>query len=355
MIWLGRRHDHSGGRVRDRPGGRRGGNAACRASAPSGITPLGDQAAACRIYHGGSTARSGRDLSPVLGESALVHLPTDIEAHSSDSLRAVFAGIPLDVPWTLDEFGHWFGAVTGMEVHLAPWRVESTTPPKAAMLMVVDGRVIVRYDGRRSPRHQWQQIGHEFAHVLCDLSENRFAVGPGLFSQGFDLAKIGAVMQRQTLDSENEIEAEVVGTHLALMSREVRQLMPTAMRRFPDGLTGRYARRRVRALACLWRTLTTLAPEVRLCDALSLRSPIIAAHRMFVEIEDAVMALAPMLRPPTDGAVDGWVLSLSDLMMRGELRTAVTSFAPNWPRDERAVVGIARAWRRHCGDNSLST
>ncbi|WP_067885276.1 DUF6545 domain-containing protein [Nocardia vaccinii] len=264
-------------------------------------------------------------------------------------MRAIFAAVPLAAPWTIAQFCGWFGAATGLEVRVAPWRVDGAAPPKCAALVVVGGRVIVRFDERRSDRHKSQQIMHEFAHLLCDhLGDNKFAVGTGLFTRGLDLAKIGAVVQRQALDSESEVQAEIVGTHLAVMSHEVIRLWPAGASCVPAAIVRRGAKRRVQVLAPLWEALTQAAPAVRLCDALSLRSPAVAVHRMLIEMEDAVMTLASVLIPPGDGSVEGWVTSIADALVGGgvEAPASALGFSPQWPSDERVVLDIARAWMR---------
>lgn len=274
----------------------------------------------------------------------------NFECYSREIVRAILAAVPLAAPWTIAEFCGWFGAATGLEVQIAPWRVEGAAPPKCAALVVVGDRVIVRFDERRSDRHKVQQIMHEFAHLLCDhLGDNKFAVSAGLFTRGLDLAKIGAVVQRQALDSEAEVQAEIVGTHLAVMSHEVIRLSPAGASCLPAAIVRRAgAKRQVQVLTSLWKALTAAAPEVRLCDALSLRSPVVAVHRMFIEIEDALMTLASVLTPPGDGSAEGWATSIADALVGREINAPASALGSSlqWPNDERVVLDIARAWMR---------
>ncbi|WP_433678831.1 DUF6545 domain-containing protein [Nocardia sp. CA-119907] len=264
---------------------------------------------------------------------------------------------PMTVPWTLGEFCHWFGAETGLWIDVAPWRVADASPPKCATLLILDNRVIVRYDPRRSVRHRVQQIMHEFGHVLCDhVGDNRFAIGPGLFTTGLDPEKIAAVVQRHDLDGEHEIQAEILGTQLALMCTEVTQLGISEGRLLPARVMDAGRMRRVRALTPLWTALTDAAPEVRLCDLEALSTPAFAEHRMQVEIEDAIVALAPYLRPPADGRAESWVWSISDATARRSVGNVITTVvsAPAWPTDEGRVLAIAKAWTQFQGTSHSS-
>ncbi|MFI6368316.1 DUF6545 domain-containing protein [Nocardia sp. NPDC050630] len=241
--------------------------------------------------------------------------------------------------WKLDEICDWFGEQTGLQIDVAAWRTTMGSRPKSAALLVLEDRLVVRYDGRRSLRHQIQQTMHEFGHVLCDhLGGRRFQSSPGLFATSLDAEALAAAMQRDSLDSESEIQAETIGTQLALMTREVAQLSP-------GGSHG--AERRSRILEPLWTALTAVVPEVRLGNPGHLRSAIVAEHRMRVEIEDAIVALAPIINlsgHANDEAA--WARAIAEAVDRAESGAAADAVSPAWPTDERAVLAVAKAWTR---------
>lgn len=244
--------------------------------------------------------------------------------------------------WNLDEICEWFGEQTGLRIDVAAWRTPVGSRPKSAALLVLEDRVVVRFDGRRSLRHQIQQTMHEFGHVLCDhLGGRVFQSSPGVFATGLDAVALAAAMQRDSLDSESEIQAETVGTELALMTREVAQLSP-------GGSGG--AERRSRILEPLWTALMAVVPDVRLGNPGHLRSPIVAEHRMRVEIEDAIVALAPT--PDVSGhEADGpaWARAVAEAIDHAGSEVAAGSVLA-WPADERAVLAVAKAWTRlHMG------
>lgn len=239
---------------------------------------------------------------------------------------------------SLDEICDWFGQLTRRRIDVAAWRTSIVSPPKPAALLVLEDRVVVRYDGRRSVRHQTQQICHEFGHVLCDhLGGRKFRGSPGLSAASLDAAALAAAMQRESLDSESEVQAEAVGTQLALMTREVAGLAPGGW-----GAAGT----RARTLAPLWTALTSVVPEVRLGNLDHVRSPVIAEHRMRIEIEDAVVALAPVLDLPGSANDYTWARALAEALDHRESGAAADSGNPAWPTDESGVLAVAKAWTR---------
>ncbi|MBO0878817.1 MAG: hypothetical protein J2P17_00170 [Mycobacterium sp.] len=256
--------------------------------------------------------------------------------------------VPVPVPSTFSQISDWIGAVTGKDVMLAPWRTSASAPPKCAALIVVDGRIIIRYDARRSVRHRLQQIMHEVAHVLCGhLGRN--AVSAGLVA-GLDLMMIETVVQRHALEVEEERRAERVGTALALASRDVLRLdmagwaWPWA----PPSVADRIAAKRARVLMPLWEVLTDAAPEVTLGPIGPSTPDRFAAHRMIVEIEDAVMKLAPFLHLSAVDGPDSRARSVDGALARHRAGTRSPARGPSpwWPHDERAVLATAQAWTR---------
>lgn len=88
------------------------------------------------------------------------------------------------------------------------------------MLWITSTELVVKFDGRRSLRHQRQQIFHEFAHVLCDHEpDGHYRIGASGLTEGMDPASIEAVMHRDCFDAGSEAEAELVGTKLAMLSQ----------------------------------------------------------------------------------------------------------------------------------------
>ncbi|MFI9740288.1 DUF6545 domain-containing protein [Nocardia sp. NPDC052278] len=122
------------------------------------------------------------------------------------------------------------------------------------------------------------------------------------------------------------------------MTREVAQLSP-------GGSHGAESRSRI--LEPLWTALTAVVPEVRLGNRGHIRSPIAAEHRMRVEIEDAIVALAPVLNlsgHANDEAA--WARAVAEAVDRAESGAAADAASPAWPTDERAVLAVAKAWTR---------
>jgi hypothetical protein len=162
------------------------------------------------------------------------------------ALDDVLRRIPLNPPWTVGEFASWISEDTGMQVVLEPHRLfaqpeggawspdrrpwgspsgssGSATAGLGAcglLLQTVDGRLIIRYDPRRSVRHQRQQIFHEFGHILCDHEgDTSLEIADSIFTEGIDPAVIKAVLHRDCFDTPTEQQAELLGTKLAVYSR----------------------------------------------------------------------------------------------------------------------------------------
>lgn len=137
-------------------------------------------------------------------------------------LAAVLDRVPLIPPWTMEEFAHWLGEDKGKEVELSPWHTEAPKdgePGACGLLWVTKTKLIVKYDARRSPRSQRQQICHEFGHLLCDHEGARWSIGESVLTDGIDPREIERIMHRSSFDTQAERDAEMLGTQIAVMSR----------------------------------------------------------------------------------------------------------------------------------------
>lgn len=185
------------------------------------------------------------------------------------ALDDVLDRVPLNPPWTVSEFAGWISEDTGMRVTLEPHtfyaqlQAESprhSNPPVqrsisfpsrwrrrgrqekvdgaqrlgpssglasfpglgacGVLLQTVDDRLIIRYDPRRSVRHQRQQIFHEFGHILCDhIGDSSLEIAHSPLTEGIDPAVIKSVLHRDCFDTPSEAQAELLGTKLAVYSR----------------------------------------------------------------------------------------------------------------------------------------
>ena len=233
-----------------------------------------------------------------------------------ESARDLLASISLSPPWTLNDFIGWFEGICGRQVDLAPWRGCALSPPRCAALLVLDDRLVVRFDNRRSTRHQTQQIMHEFGHVLGDHGEGHFGIGKGMLTEGLDTAKIAGVVQRQNLDCESEIQAELIGTYLAIMTREVAELS-WGTGHFLDKPTADDSPcRRMQTLSPLWTALVEAVPDVQLRTPEGCRSNAFIEHRMRIEIEDAIVALSPAIKTPRDAGSSQYAESIALALAR---------------------------------------
>lgn len=140
---------------------------------------------------------------------------------SRSILESVLAAVPLNPPWTVPEFSVWMEEFSGKSVRLSPWRNPTLAEGGACgLLWITSTELVVKFDGRRSLRHQRQQIFHEFAHVLCDHEpDGHYRIGASGLTEGMDPASIEAVMHRDCFDAGSEAEAELVGTKLAMLSQ----------------------------------------------------------------------------------------------------------------------------------------
>ncbi|PPJ35803.1 hypothetical protein C5E45_23595 [Nocardia nova] len=170
---------------------------------------------------------------------------------------------------------------------------------------------MVRFDDRRSTRHQTQQIMHEFGHVLGDHGGGHFGIGVGMLTEGLDTAKIAGVVQRRNLDCESEIRAELIGTYLAIMTREVAELS-WGSGHFLDKRTADDSPwRRMQTLSPLWTALVEAVPDVQLRTPEGCRSNAFIEHRMRIEIEDAIVALSPAIKTPRDAGSSQYAESIA--------------------------------------------
>ncbi|MCX4097679.1 DUF6545 domain-containing protein [Nocardia sp. alder85J] len=259
----------------------------------------------------------------------------------AEQALAIVEAVPLAVPWTVAQLCGWLEQATGKRVDVAPWPLTPAAAPQPAACLVHPGRLIVRFDGRRSPRHRLQQVMHELAHLIGD--------DPALLRWGrTESDSLAHISHRGTMATATELRAEMVGTGLAVSSRDIADLAAAGPFRSPL----RPGAHRVRTLAVLWRALTEVVPDVRLGNADSPLDQGVAEHRMRVEIEDAVVALSTQLEPPPrTGDPHGWARALTDAVDR--YRRAVPATASgahwSWPGDEQHVLAIARAWKHlHC-------
>ncbi|MFD1812069.1 ImmA/IrrE family metallo-endopeptidase [Rhodococcus gannanensis] len=139
---------------------------------------------------------------------------------SRERLAEVLRRVPLQPPWTVPEFLDWLAEDAGRDIELSPWTGAFTDPgSRCGLLLGGPRRYVIRYDAARSVRHQRQQIFHEVGHILCRHPGEAFRPTDGALTEGLSLAGIEYMMRRTTFDSPTEAEAELVGTHLAVLSR----------------------------------------------------------------------------------------------------------------------------------------
>lgn len=134
----------------------------------------------------------------------------------------ILGRIPLRPPWTVDEFADWLSEDKGKRVVLSPWRTCEGGAPSGAcgVLWVTRNELIVKFNSKRSPRHQRQEIFHEFGHLLFDHRGDKWSVSSSVMTEGVDPTTIQRVMRRTSFDSSEERAAELLGTRLAVLSRE---------------------------------------------------------------------------------------------------------------------------------------
>lgn len=140
----------------------------------------------------------------------------------------VLRRVPLVPPWTVAEFSAWIEQEYSRAVVLRPWSDDGREHGgRCGLLVVTADTFFVSYNGERSPRHQRQQIFHEIGHILCGhTDESGSFVGPlpgeNPLTEGIDPAMIQHVLHRGAFDSDEERAAELVGTQLAVFSRQQR-------------------------------------------------------------------------------------------------------------------------------------
>ena len=140
-------------------------------------------------------------------------------------MAAALARIPLVPPWTVDEFCGWVEESYGRQVILAPWQTEAPDagePGACGTLWVQRDSFIIKYDDTRSGRNQRQQIFHEVGHILPGHKGKPWRMSDTIIAEGFDPATVDSVMYRGIFDSTEERVAELLGTRLAVLSREQR-------------------------------------------------------------------------------------------------------------------------------------
>lgn len=142
---------------------------------------------------------------------------------------AVFERVHLQPPWTVDEFRRWLSEHLGVSIELRRSDPDSDhlLTGECGLVAVKGSRAVIWYDASRSPRHQRQQVFHEFAHLLCGHHEARpleetLKSGEHPLVAGMSPAMIEAVFgpadpPRQGRD-RSEAEAELIGTKLAVLS-----------------------------------------------------------------------------------------------------------------------------------------
>ncbi|WP_424308340.1 ImmA/IrrE family metallo-endopeptidase [Gordonia sp. (in: high G+C Gram-positive bacteria)] len=148
---------------------------------------------------------------------------------ATSKAQQVLDQIELVPPWTTEEFSAWISETYSREVVLRPWERASSAGEqrRCGLLIVTNEAFFVSYDDNRSPRHQRQQIFHEFGHILCghtDSDGQFFGDLPreSTLIEGLDPAMVQHVLHRGAFDTDEERTAELVGTHLAVLSRQQR-------------------------------------------------------------------------------------------------------------------------------------
>ncbi len=139
------------------------------------------------------------------------------------AMDEIIERIPLTPPWTVDEFAEWLSEEKDKKVVLSPWRAVgagSAGSGACGLLWVTRDELIVKFNSRRSPRHQRQEIFHEFGHLLFDHRGEEWSVSASVMTEGVNPATIQRVMRRTSFDSAEERAAELLGTKLAVLSRE---------------------------------------------------------------------------------------------------------------------------------------
>ncbi|AXY49320.1 hypothetical protein [Rhodococcus sp. M8-35] len=137
-----------------------------------------------------------------------------------ERIAQILDRVPLEPPWTVAEFLSWLEEHTGKAVELEPWPGLSTDlQTRCGLLFGGPTRYVIRYDPARSVRHQRQQIFHEVGHVLGQHPGEPFRPTESALTEGLSLEGIEYMMRRSTFDSPTETEAELLGTHLAVLSR----------------------------------------------------------------------------------------------------------------------------------------
>jgi hypothetical protein len=154
---------------------------------------------------------------------------------------------PLTPPWRVEDLACWVTQETGRTVKFQAWpEVVDSGRVGCTLLIRTATELRIFYDSDRSPAHQRQQAGHEFAHIMAD--HLGFEVADGVRIGGAPKSLLGSLgmstleyvlgtstaavaadeldrrsrrpSQRHPYFSEKqEIEAELLGTKLAVCMR----------------------------------------------------------------------------------------------------------------------------------------
>ncbi|MDV7136774.1 hypothetical protein [Williamsia muralis] len=138
-------------------------------------------------------------------------------------LAAILKDVPLNPPWTTQEFLRWLEDYKNVEIRLRPWGnlIDHAASGCGTLAIRNENREMhIFYDAQRSLFHQRQQIFHECGHVLCDhVGEESYRLEPSALTYGLDPASIQSILRRRDgFTSASERDAELLGTMLAMQS-----------------------------------------------------------------------------------------------------------------------------------------
>lgn len=139
-------------------------------------------------------------------------------------LAAILKEVPLNPPWTTQEFLRWLEDYKNVEIRLHPWGTLVDHAASGCGTLAIRNQnreMLIFYDAQRSLEHQRQQIFHECGHVLCDhVGEEGYRLEASALTYGLDPASIQSILRRRDgFTNASERDAELLGTILAMQSR----------------------------------------------------------------------------------------------------------------------------------------
>ncbi|MCW2916704.1 MAG: hypothetical protein JWN52_4772 [Actinomycetia bacterium] len=210
----------------------------------------------------------------------------------------------IPTPFDLDQFIAQLAEQRGRRIRLSSFSAHPDAP--SGLVISTRGTDYILHARTGSPFFRDHVIAHELGHLLLEHPGQPGCTDPGELLSGLmphlDPALITRILGRSTYThayaNARERDAEVFAT-LMLAGR-------TTEKQWADGGAGLHqgrhrtpddeaCRRSLDRLAHLWATLTRAVPCVvlRTGDGHLLRHPVQRLHRCLVEINDALLVLAP--------------------------------------------------------------